>query len=85
MQEQLERFKEGARAGAISFLAAFYFRQAGKIQGGERTFEFTHRSFGEFLTARRLVRWIKLIHEERARNRENRLGVFKKAAALGWD
>lgn len=72
LSEQLARFQEGARAGAIGLLAAFYFRQAGKIEGGERTFEFTHKSFGEYLTARRIVRWIEDIHEERDRNRRNR-------------
>ena len=59
LTEQLQAFKEGARAGAINLLAAFYFRQAGKIEGGERTFEFTHKSFGEYLTVRRLVRAIE--------------------------
>ncbi len=68
---QLGIFKDGARRGAVSLLAAFYFRQAGSIEG-ERTFEFTHKSFGEYLVARRIVRWMEDIHEERRRNQTNR-------------
>ena len=85
LSEQLERFKEGAKAGAIGLLAAFYFRQAGQIPGGERTFEFTHKSFGEYLVARRIVRWIEDIHEERARNRSNRQrGWSEEEALIKW-
>jgi uncharacterized protein YjbI with pentapeptide repeats len=82
--DQLSTFKEGARAGAISLLAAFYFRQAQRIEG-ERTFEFTHKSFGEYLTARRLVRQVEDIHEERARNRKNRQrGWSEEQALIKW-
>ena len=82
--DQLSTFKEGARAGAISLLAAFYFRQAQKIEG-ERTFEFTHKSFGEYLTARRLVRQVEDIDEERGRNRQNRQrGWSEEQALLKW-
>jgi Pentapeptide repeats (8 copies)/NACHT domain len=84
LSEQLSAFKEGARAGAISLLAAFYFRQAHKIEG-ERTFEFTHKSFGEYLTARRIARWMEDIHEERARNRQNRQrGWSEEVALVKW-
>ena len=51
-------------------LAAFYFRQHGSRRDGERTFEFTHKSFGEYLTARRIVRAIKRMHDERQRQRD---------------
>ena len=84
LSEQLSTFKEGARAGAISLLAVFYFRQARKIEG-ERTFEFTHKSFREYLTARRLARWIEDIHEERQRNRNNRQrGWSEEVALIKW-
>jgi uncharacterized protein YjbI with pentapeptide repeats len=52
-------------------LTAFYFRQSGNDNSGEKTFEFTHKSFGEYLTARRIVREVRLIHkklEERQRD-----------------
>ena len=63
--EQLERklaaFERGAEKGAVSLLAAFYVRQAGFTAAGERSFEFTHKSFGEFLAARRLVRALRTL------------------------
>ena len=84
LEEALTAFKEGARAGAISLLAAFYFRQAQKIEG-ERTFEFTHKSFGEYLAARRIARWMEDIHEERVRNRSNRRrGLSVEDALVRW-
>lgn len=55
----LGAFEAGAEAGVMSLLAAFYFRQRGFRPDGERTFEFTHKSFGEFLTAKRIVRAVE--------------------------
>ncbi len=82
--QQLAAFQEGARAGAISLLAAFYFRQAGSIKG-ERTFELTHQSFGEYLIARRLVRAIRDIHDDRELNRESRQrGRNIEEALIRW-
>jgi len=52
-------------------LTAFYFRQSGHDQSGDRTFEFTHKSFGEYLTARRIVQEVQYIHgklEDRHKN-----------------
>jgi Pentapeptide repeats (8 copies) len=84
LQEQLAAFQEGVRTGAISLLAAFYFRQAGKIEG-ERTFEFTHKSFGEYLTARRIVRWLDDTNAQREENRENRRrGWTEEHALVQW-
>jgi len=76
LTDRLRAFEKGAEKGATSLLAAFYFRQA-KRAGGERTFEFTHKSFGEYLAARRLVATFGVVAGERARNRQNR--------KLGWD
>ena len=58
----LEPFKQG---GIISIMAAFYFRKAGQQVTGEDTFEFTHKSFGEFLAGRRIVNKIRQIHKNR--------------------
>ncbi|MEP7341462.1 MAG: pentapeptide repeat-containing protein, partial [Acidobacteriota bacterium] len=55
----LEDFKEGAEAGVTRLLAAFFFRQYGQRASGDPTFVFTHKSFGEYLTARRVVRAIE--------------------------
>jgi hypothetical protein len=84
LDRELQSFQAGAEKGALTLLAAFYFRQASRT--GERTFEFTHKSFGEYLTARRLVRWVEDIHEERARNRSNRRqrGWSEEEALTKW-
>jgi len=73
----LNLFEEGADKGITRLLMAFYFRRAGVRESGEKTFEFTHKSFGEYLTAKRIVRLLRDMHEELERHREN---VDK-----GWD
>jgi uncharacterized protein YjbI with pentapeptide repeats len=64
----LARFQSGLEkhtsTGVTKLLTAFYFRQSGQDISGERTFEFTHKSFGEYLTARRIFREIRLIHKK---------------------
>ena len=52
----LARFQKGAEAGVTRLLTAFYFRQVGQREEGDKTFEFTHKSFGEYLTVRRVLR-----------------------------
>lgn len=64
----LAEFKEGAEAGVAQLLTAFYFRQHGERREGEARFEFTHKSFGEYLTARRLMRALERIHSEYERH-----------------
>ena len=61
-------FQEGAEAGVGRLLTAFYFRQHGQAQDGERSFEFTHKSFGEYLAARRLVRALRKIDVQTQRH-----------------
>ena len=73
----LERFKEGAKVGVTRVLTAFYFRQFGKTAKGDSTFEFTHKSFREYLTALRIVNALETIQEEMDR-RQRKPGV-------GWD
>jgi len=81
---KLEAFKEGAEQGAVSLLVAFFFRQAKEL-GSEPSFEFTHKSFGEYLTARRIVNEIDNMDEGRASNRENhRKGKRLEVALLDW-
>ncbi|BCL37351.1 hypothetical protein NSMS1_37980 [Nostoc sp. MS1] len=64
LKNLLENFQEGAKLGVTRLLAAFYFRQSGTNIQGDKTFEFTHKSFGEYLTAKRIVREVKLIHKK---------------------
>ena len=52
-------------------MTAFYFREFGKQTSGDRTFEFTHKSFGEYLTARRIIRAVDDIQDEIERHQKN--------------
>lgn len=76
LKHLLEIFQEGAKLGVTRLLTAFYFRQSG-IKESEKTFEFTHKSFGEYLTAKRIVREVQLIHRK--------LEARKKDPDEGWD
>jgi len=64
LQSLLEIFQEGAKLGITRLLAAFYFRQSGANYQGDKTFEFTHKSFGEYLTARRIIREVQIIDKK---------------------
>lgn len=68
----LNLFEEGADKGITRLLMAFYFRRAGvRESSGEKTFEFTHKSFGEYLTAKRIVRLLRDINEDLKQHQEN--------------
>lgn len=77
--DQLDAFQDGAKAGITSLLAAFFFRQHGSRPKGDPTFVFTHKSFGEYLAARRIVRAVRDIVEER--NRREAIGRHR---GRGW-
>lgn len=77
--DQLDAFQDGAKAGITSLLAAFFFRQHGSRPKGDPAFVFTHKSFGEYLAARRIIRAIRDIIEERAR-RES----ISRGRGRGW-
>lgn len=58
----LEKFSRKAETGVIRLLTAFYFRESKQHQRtGDRTFEFTHTSFGEFLVAKRIVGAVRVL------------------------
>ncbi|MGV6809896.1 MAG: pentapeptide repeat-containing protein [bacterium] len=80
--ESLAKFSEDAKQGVVRLLTAFYFREAGKNAEGEATFEFTHKSFGEYLTARRIVEEVALIAEEVARYQRYKCGGLTLEDAL---
>ena len=73
----LDDFQEGAKAGVTRLLAAFFFRQYGQRISGDPTFVFTHKSFGEYLAARRVVRAIERVSRD----------LERRAASPdeGWD
>jgi uncharacterized protein YjbI with pentapeptide repeats len=69
LKSLLSRFREGfreddAEASIIRLLTAFYFRQSGHDHSGDKTFEFTHKSFGEYLVAKRIVREVRLVSKK---------------------
>jgi len=81
----LEDFKEGAKAGVTRLLAAFFFRQYGTLPTGDPTFEFTHKSFGEYLAAKRLVRGVeKLVRELDRRAKSPDDGLDDRDALVHW-
>lgn len=71
LSKYLEVFEEGAKKGVSRLLTAFYFRQSEQLHVGDKTFEFTHKSFGEYLIARRIVRAMRSIHNEITRHDED--------------
>lgn len=78
LQRILKELEEGAKSGVTRLLTAFYFRQGGhESTSGEKTFEFTHKSFGEYLTVLRIIRLVETI-ERQVRRRD-------KHPADGWD
>jgi uncharacterized protein YjbI with pentapeptide repeats len=77
-----EKFKEGASKGVTRLLTAFYFRQAGLRSGGEKTFEFTNKSFGEYLISRRIIQSLRILHEELERRRTNPDSIWDERETL---
>ncbi|MBP0013212.1 MAG: pentapeptide repeat-containing protein [Roseofilum sp. SBFL] len=69
-------FQGGAQEGVTRLLTAFYFRQSG-THGGDATFEFTHKSFGEYLIVRRIVLELRLMCQQLSQNQDN--------SDIGWD
>jgi uncharacterized protein YjbI with pentapeptide repeats len=67
----LDKFAKDAEKGVISLLVAFYFRQAGQQMDISQTFEFTHKSFSEYLMAKRIVAQVKYICEEIEKNKKD--------------
>lgn len=63
----LEEYEASVKGGLSRLLTAFYFRKHGKetTKRKDDTFEFTHKSFGEYLAARAIVELIKLTNSNR--------------------
>ncbi|WP_424686773.1 pentapeptide repeat-containing protein [Halarcobacter ebronensis] len=60
----LDDFIKEAEKGIFSLLTSFYFKKSNPNSTGDETFEFTHKSFGEYLTAKKLVNEIKNIEKQ---------------------
>lgn len=88
LKNLLFRFQDGIetdpKTKVTSLLTAFYFRHSG-YKESEKTFEFTHKSFGEYLTARRIIREVKQIHKKlEDRRRDLDEGCDERDALLRW-
>lgn len=53
------KFQQDAKTGVSNLLVAFYFRQSNDVQNRKAAFEFTHKSFGEYLLAKKIVRHLE--------------------------
>lgn len=62
MQKLLARFKEEVEDGLACLLTAFYFRQSESKKDMD-AFEFTHKSFCEYLTAKRIIQEVRYINK----------------------
>ena len=81
----LDAFQEGAKAGVTRLLTAFFFRQQGRRTSGDATFVFTHKSFGEYLAARRIIRATeRIVRELEARDRSPDEGWDERDALKYW-
>ena len=81
----LNVFEEGAKAGVTRLLTAFYFRQNGQRSDNEPTFEFTHKSFAEYLTALRIVRGIEQMFEQfELRKKHSSISFNEQKALEDW-
>lgn len=69
--------RQAPREGVTRLLTAFPFCKAGMTPGGEEMFGFTHKSFAEFLLARRVVRLIQQMVDALRR--------FRLHGDRGWD
>ena len=79
--KSLEVFQEGAEAGVTRLLMAFDFHQRDPKNG---IFEFTHKSFEEYLVACRIVRTIKQIQEKRDALRNEPERWDERTALIDW-
>lgn len=65
LRKLLDSYQKDAEQGLTKLLTAFYFRQAEQLsRDGDKTFEFTHKSFAEYLTARRIINQVAKIHTQ---------------------
>jgi len=80
----LPSFQKNAEDSVLNILMAFYFHQFGETEEGDKTFEFTHKSFGEYLTARRIVRQLQKTKEKLELQRTERRGWTEETALTNW-
>lgn len=84
----LRAYIDSAQTGVSQLFTAFYFRRSGGRAGGDETFEFTHKSFVEYLVARRFVAEVAAAAEQLAERRasagRHARGKHAAAVLLDW-
>jgi hypothetical protein len=83
ISDLLEKVKKGDESGVMNLLSAFFFRREGRDEVGDRTFVFTHKSFGEYLASRRFVAQISVTADNRQWRKQRRSGGWDEILALG--
>ncbi|MCL2016522.1 MAG: tetratricopeptide repeat protein [Defluviitaleaceae bacterium] len=85
LEHVLNDFQDKAKGGVTNLLTAFYFRDSGvQEHDGNRTFEFTHKSFGEYLVARKLIRQLEKTKTALERQKEEQTGWTLEVALENW-
>lgn len=84
LTKQLEIFQESAEKGISRLLTAFYFRQSNNKLSEYKTFEFTHKNFGEYLIAKRLFRAVRFISETLLSEMNHSDCEFRETKALKY-
>ncbi len=82
LESYLQRFEQGAKEGATRLFVAFYFQQHSVSDNDDKLFEFTHKSFGEYLTVLRIVRGLKRISTQLERRQATPGDGWSEADAL---
>lgn len=84
--EALKTLSQSAEQGILRLMTAFYFGRAGVDKAtGKEAFEFTHKTFGEYLVASRLTRLLKRTTDEMERRADDgESGWSAKDALVEW-
>ncbi|MCL2721331.1 MAG: pentapeptide repeat-containing protein [Treponema sp.] len=83
LDKYLISFQENAKESILNLLVAFYFRQFG-LDGIDKTFEFTHKSFSEFLIAKKMVRQIRTMAVKLKQQKIKHDGWTEETALINW-
>lgn len=87
-KQLLDNYIEASQTGVAQLFTAFYFRRSGTRASGDESFEFTHKSFAEYLVARRMVAELAnaaedLAERDASQGRRTR-GKDEPALLLDW-
>jgi len=90
VSKYFDSYKDSAQAGLSKLLTAFYFKKfEGQNSTNDESFEFTHKSFGEYLTAKAIVTLSRstqknIAAHEKSKNEEINQGYDQEKALSKW-